>query len=200
MQKHKGIWQQLAEYVADGEPEASNYAYLKEHLHTCVMCKAQLARLRIVESALRSYPMLKPRPELAWEILRAIRAERREKDWHLVPWNIWLPGLTMLLAISIIAVALPGHTQISLPTIQPVATPIPQSTGQAIQVGEWLTLNSQRDALWPLWAGLLAVLSGCGLALSISSWGTSTNKQFDRIESHVADATQRFRRGTSWNR
>jgi len=196
MLNHDQVWQQLADYVADGEPENSEYVALRIHLHDCALCRAQLARLRDVESALRSYPLLRPSPELTRSILHAIRSEPRQEDWRLVPWSIWLPSLTLLLAFGFVAFVLPPHTQFALPMVSP--EPLPAT--EAIQLREWLITSTQNDPFWPLWAGLLIVASGLGFALSLASWGSSTNRQFDRFESRLSSAAERLRQRQTLNR
>jgi len=176
--------EQLAQYIADGEPACSDYEPLRQHLVHCARCQTLAKDLRIVETALASYPLIVAPPTLRAELMRTIMQERQalQEEWRLLPWDVWVPAVAFGLALLIALLSLPAQLW--------QAAPVPESPDIWAKFGLWL--NSLRlpngDGLfWVIWVGVFATTAGLGLCLSLTNWTHDHTRQVEDLEARVAD-------------
>jgi len=185
----------LTEYIADvvsgRSPSASREARaLEGHLERCAACRAEAERLRWVEEALWSYPGVTPPADLTASVMRRVEAERpiAQEEWHLLPWDVWVPAVAFVLALLVAVVSIP-------PDLMP-AIPGPGLDGALAswseQVNAWLAPAqgpAQGGLVWAVLGAILATTAGLGLSLAISA---CTADQVNDIESRVSDVASRL--------
>lgn len=186
------IQEQLPQYIADGEPASSQYAAIRAHLRSCLPCGAQAQRLRLVEEALQAYPLVRPEASLTTRILGSLSAEEstQEKEWRLLPWDVWVPALSFALAVLLAMRFIPPHL-------------LPVTSGQEMEstlinwpnsVDAWTKLPAllEEDTFWPVWSGIFAATAGIGLSLSLTCWNALNSRSLDNFEEHLTDAAHRL--------
>jgi len=187
------IRRQLPQYVADGEPMLAAYSGLREHLRVCPSCRAFAARLRLVEGALRTYPSVSPAPEMTEKIISSISSESqaRQEEWHLLPWDVWVPVLAFVLAVAIALMSIPSGllSATAAPAWSTVVVKLPSA------LSAWLgSLQIGESQFWAIWIGIFAATAGLGISLSLSNWTPKHSQSLDRLETRVTDVAARF-----WN-
>jgi hypothetical protein len=186
------IQEQLPQYIADGEPASSQYAAIRAHLRGCLPCGAHARRLRFVEEALQAYPLVRPEASMVARIMGTISAEDsiQEKEWRLLPWDVWVPALSFALAVLLAMMFIPPHLlpATSVPELENTLTNWPNA------VDAWTKLPSlvEEDAFWPVWSGIFAAMAGIGVSLSLTCWNALNSRSLDNLEEHVTDAAQRL--------
>lgn len=178
---------QLPEFIADGEPSQAIYRDMITHLSGCAACREHTEILRVVERALRIYPVVAPSSLLR---ARIIEATPEREEWEPLPWSVWVPGLAFFLALLVALLSLP-------PRLLPVEELPLFALGWHTALDVWLSsipLGMSRDLFWALWIGLFATTAGIGLSLSLVRWNTLNTESLDELEAHVSDAAQQL-----WN-
>jgi len=180
---------ELPEYVADGEPDLPRYQVLRAHLQTCKACRAYALRLRLVEDALRTYPLLSPDPAMALMVMHRIAAQetRGDEEWHLLPWDVSVPALAIALALALVVLSMPSH--------QPLPVSLPEVGGPLVEwpgaIDAWLAFVRalmSKDIFWAVWSGVFATTAGIGIGLSLANWSTLNRERLARLEDRIADA------------
>jgi anti-sigma factor RsiW len=194
------IEDRLPQYVADGEPDTPEYAALQAHLTTCIACQQYLQQLRWVEHGLRSESRPAVDPDLTTRIMAAIAEERGLQtqsgadDWRLLPFDVWLPMVTLLLALTILTLSIPEH----LRSLAFRYAPQPEVLQRTVSLSGWLAPfegGVGDPAFWALWIGLFVALAGLGLCVSLSAWSTDSAEGLAQLEAAVASWMRRVREG-----
>ena len=187
----------LAQFVSDGEPQTNAYAPLLRHLAICPTCREEAVRLRFIEEILTKYPRRDVDPALTERILAAIAQEEKTRErarvaeGRLLTWDIWVPAVTLVMAVSILVLSIPRQIAAFEPFLwlnpallrQPV--PMPK-----ILPGMWIR---DGDALfWALWSGFFAVAAGVGLRVSLNAWDADSSHAVTQIEGQVSGLLQRL--------
>lgn len=186
------IERRLPQYIADGEPLTGRAAGLAQHLRCCPSCAAQAQRYRWVEEALQSYPIVAMDPSLTRRILDAMAAvDRMRERWNPLPWNVWLPLLTFMLALLVIAISLPNQL-VSITLVEDMEHGL---VNWSVPVSTWLTslhLEISTDSFWALWLGVFATTAGIGIALSLTRWSRLNSRSLDALEAQVSAIVDRL--------
>lgn len=178
----KHLREQLVQYIADGEPTEATYDPLRRHLACCANCETLANDLRVVEAALARYPTVTAPPALRSKLIETILQQRQasEEQWHLLPWDVWVPAVAFGLALLI--------ALISLPTQWWQAAPGSPDLG--VNLNLWLaSLQTPiSDGLfWAIWVGVFATTAGLGLCLSLTNWTRDHTRRVEDLEARVAD-------------
>ena len=186
------IQHRLPQFIADGEPPRLDSHALRAHLRECARCSSYAQRLRWAEEALRTWPLLPPDPALTRRILAAVAAEeRRRVEWEPLPWNVWLPVLTLLLALSLFVWSLsPGGPPLRL--VEDVEHGL---INWSIPISSWVTsvrLETSTEQFWAIWIGFFATTAGIGLSMALTRWSRDNSRSLGALETQVADAVQRL--------
>lgn len=176
----------LAEYVASGEPDLPDYAPLRQHLALCSACQAQLAAYRQVEVALHTRPIRVTGPILTARIMHQIALdEAHRQSWKPLPWSIWVPMGSVLLALVIVFLSIPG---MSLQNLAP-----PEGMAAIAPYGSLLEmLGLERNFFWILWSVIFATLAGLGIRMSLRSWQVMNSQSLSHLEEQVSDTAHRL--------
>lgn len=192
---------QLPQYVADGEPSLACYSRLRAHLVACGACQDYARRLCAVEEALRSYPAVAPSRDLTAAVLRNISEESPalQEEWHLLPWDVWVPAMALLLGLAVAVVCLPPHVlpAAQLPDLESTLSDWPAS------VNTWLAPVYPLvagDQFWALWSGVFAAGAGIGISLSLNRWNALHTKGLNELEARVESVASRVRSYTRLGR
>jgi len=172
--------EQLVDYVVAGEPADDQYAVLRAHLYHCVQCQQDLNRLRQVELALRAWPLEEVTPSLQLRLLATGNRLQQPMDLYPLPWAIWLPALTVLIAIGLALFLTPVPLSIAL---QPAASPL-----------EWnpRALSLDHDALQAVWVGVSVALAGIGVTMALSQTEMPDRSDMDGLRSRATHAIRRI--------
>jgi hypothetical protein len=189
------VWARLAEYIADvmsGKgPGASREAEaLERHIEGCAACRAEAERLRWVEEALWSYPGVTPPADLTAAVMRRVAAECpvAQEEWHLLPWDVWVPAVAFVLALLVAVVSIPPGLMPGIPG---------EGLGGAVaswseQVNTWLA-PAQGPAhgglVWVVLGAILATTAGLGLSLAVNAFPAA---EVSEMESRVSSAASRL--------
>jgi hypothetical protein len=175
----------LAQWVADGYPRTFEYQGLREHLADCAACRLAAGDLERVEQALRAWP-LRPVPVgLARRILAAIEREIRVEPWEPLPWNVWLPAMTLLAAVALALLLAPP-----LPSAVPPMSwlePAAQWPGQ-------LRFPDDQGLLAALWLGGSLAVVGIGITLALVHGRLPTEDEVDNLRHRLWDKAHRLLR------
>jgi hypothetical protein len=187
------VLQVLPQYIADGEPRLGYGDDMCYHLTVCPACRAHALRLRRVENALRTYPLVSPVPETVASTLRQITRQERfsREEWQALPWDIWVPALAILLAIVVTIALLPPQLLPSIPVTELGRGVSDLPTVIATQPAP-VPLQVKTDLFWALWIGLSAILGGIGLSLGLSNWSKGNSRSLGRLETRVTTAAVRL--------
>lgn len=184
--------EQLIQYVADGEPVSIAYDGLRAHLAACPICGAELDRLRLVEQALRTYPLTLPKTDVTAHVLRAIAAQQvKQEAWHPLPWDVWVPVAAFAVAIIIAMMSLPSQPTTTVALQELAASPIVWPS----PIDGWI-MTVQRimaeSSFWAIWIGLFAATAGLGLGLSLANWDKRNSESLDRLETEISHTASRL--------
>lgn len=169
--------EQLTSLAVLGEPVGAEFAPLRAHLAACPACRAELARLRQVEAALRTWPLAELPRDLVPSVIERLAQEPQLPSWQLLPWRLWLPALLVALALGLwLANHLVGQ-------VLPVSAPPPTAV-----LYEPLSTEG-RELFWALWFGLFFTLAGVGVSVGLMSEGEG----FDRFASGLRDRWEHLR-------
>jgi hypothetical protein len=146
----------MAEYVAEGEPSTWRYALLRRHLSQCASCRAQVDRLRHVEQALWAWPLEMVSAPLHERLVATLDGRETGERWPLVPWNVWLPLLTLLAAASLVFLLVPPGERASLGSL---------FAGNGVRLVEGMIDN---HVLTAVWMGVCVALAGIGLTTALT--------------------------------
>ncbi len=164
----------LPQYVADGQPAGDEYAIVQAHLHACQSCMAVVERLELVDAGLSRWPMQQPPPGLTERIMAAIDKEAPVEAWSLFPRSVWLPVLTLLVAL-VLAIHL---------------TPSVEPNGAAL----YGQLSADPSLLLALWIGVSMAISGVGLTLALVHGRLPDEEEMDHLRHRLSDTAHRLRR------
>ncbi len=194
----------LAQYAADGEPHDVAWAALRAHVDDCPVCAARLARLRTVEITLMAWPVANPKPGLPRRVLAQLPTDYGRptppEEWRTLPWNVWVPALTLAAGIALVWVASP----LGLPhgdSVQHLGVRVGELPGA---IGSWasalgLPLDARAVAIpatgdkafWAIWSGLCIALGGGGVSLALGAWGEQHERRWQELRQSVAQAAER---------
>lgn len=173
----------LPQYVADGQPAAGEYAAVRAHLNSCTNCLATVELLQYVETGLSDWPLQPASPDLTNRILAAIDREAPIEPWRLLPWNIWLPALTLLVALAL-AIFLTPSMQGELgtvPWIEPVkAVPLQ------------VQFSADPALLLALWIGFSTAVCGIGITLALVHGRLPDEEELDHVRHRLSDKAHRL--------
>ncbi len=193
------VQRQLSQYVADGAPRLVCYTGLRAHLRSCVACRALARQLSHVEDALTTLPMVVPDPILIERIVRVVDLDRQGTElceqpgeWRLFPWDIWVPALTLVLALSIVGMSVPAHLLPWKAMSELENMPV-NWTSLVDATKMWFRYGVDPDRFWAIWIGAFVALAGLGLSMSLSSWDLRHRRRLDHLESQASDVAQRLR-------
>jgi predicted anti-sigma-YlaC factor YlaD len=194
MQFCEQMQQLLPQYVADGEPALSDYGALREHLSVCMACQDYAMRLRTVEHALRSRPLVSPGPAMAERVVRTLSRENdpAEEEWHWLPWDVWLPALAFALAILIAVMSIPQHLLAGSGT----PTLVGNLATWPDMLSFWLTSLQTRlgeTVFRAIWLGVFATTAGLGISISLACWNAVNSESLDHLESRFSSLADRVR-------
>lgn len=194
----------LAQYVADGEPLDMAFAALRAHVSTCPICVRRIALLREVEAALGTWPQIAAQPDLAWRILSRLPAEYAQpsvmEEWRALPWNVWVPALTLGVAVALVWVASPpGSTQGgSVQHLGARVSELPRVIGSwagglglPVQAPAVAATQWGDKAFWAIWSGVCIALGGGGVSLALGTWGEQHERRWQELRQSVAQAAER---------
>ncbi len=171
----------LAHYAAC--PMAEWPPALRAHLAECPVCREEMHWLRTVEAALASWPLAEPAPGFLERLLeRLAREQVPARAGQVLPWNIWVPAMTLGAALIIAALALPP--QISQ-AWEPAISEWPR------QVAPWAAegrLTLDRGAFWAVWSGLFVATGGVGLTLALSAWNARYTRRVEEVKRALSEA------------
>jgi len=172
--------EQLIDYVVAGEPAEDRYAALRAHLYHCALCQQDLDHLRKVELALRAWPLEEVTTSLQLRLLATGNRPQQPMDPYPLSWPIWLPALTVLIAIALALFLTPVPLSIAL---QPAAPP-----------SEWnlAALSLDQDALRAVWVGVSVALAGIGVTMALSDKGMPDRGDMDGLRSSAIHAIERI--------
>ena len=160
---------QLAEYAA-GETSRREDGALQQHLVVCPACRAELARLLHVESALSNWPLAPLPNDLARPVLAQISSEPREADWNWLPWTVWLPALAIALALGLaLAANMAGQPLLSAPLTGPGGLGLDLAQASPITELRQPLSADGRELFWAVWCGLFLTLAGLGVGLGLAA-------------------------------
>lgn len=172
--------EQLVDYVVAGEPADGHYAALREHLSHCMLCQQDLGYLRQVELALRAWPLEEVTPSLQLRLLATGNRPQQPMDLSPLPWAIWLPALTVLIAIMLALFLTPVSLSVAL---QPATAPL-----------EWnpAAQSLDQDAVRAVWVGVSVALAGIGVTMALSETEMPDMSDMDGLRSRATHAIQRI--------
>lgn len=181
-------WQEhLAQYVADKESRSQLSPGLQEHLMHCPFCQQQLQWLRIVESALAEWPAASPHPTLAARIIAQLpHAPLPAQEWQALPWTVWVPALTVGVAMAFAMLSLPPQASHEL---RLSIAEWPRTLG-AYSATPQTVLN--RELFWAVWSGLFAGVGGVGVAVAFTAWNERQSRKAAHLRHTMAEAAQRL--------
>ena len=191
------IQEQLPEYIAAGEPASvatvvPNRRDVSVHLSRCSLCQAYARDLRLVEQALHAYPLVSPPPSLVAAILERVMHEDQivEEEWHLLPWDIWVPLAAFALALMIAVMSMPPHL-LDAATIELEANIRQWPTSLAQLVGQ-LGTGSEQDLFWALWSGFFATTAGLGIGFGLANLHAAIGERLSALEDRVSSVASRL--------
>ncbi len=149
----------LPEYVAAGEPDLSQYEGLRSHLAWCPCCQQDACTLRETEAALRAWPLYPVPPDLYARIMQAIDRRLTVEEWQPMPWNVWLPALSLSLAVLLACHLMPSAV---------FGLPLRQLVQENGEITVHLDPRLGQQAAWAIWTGVFAALAGIGLTLALT--------------------------------
>ncbi len=172
---------QLVDYVVAGEPADDRYTALRAHLCHCALCQQDLDHLRQVELALRAWPLEEVTPSLQLRLLATGNRPQQLMDPYPLAWPIWLPALTVLIAIGLALFLTPVPLSIALQPAGPLS--------------EWdrAALSLDQDALRALLVGVSVALAGIGVTMALSETGMPDRSDMDCLRSRATHAIERIR-------
>jgi len=186
------IERDLPQYIADGELALPVYSALRAHLAACPACSAYAAQLRLVEDALRTYPLAPIPVDLAERVRAIVDAEGQsfEEEWHVWQWDLGLPALALLLAMAIAILALPSDFVSWGSLAEWARTPVAVPPA----LPDWLDAmrrNAESSVFWAVWIGVFVTTAGLGIGLSLAGWERQHSRRLSDIESRVGQLANR---------
>jgi hypothetical protein len=188
------VLNQLAQYVADGEPASLEYRQLRLHLAQCSFCRGYLPKLRRVEVALKTYPKVTIDAVVRLNIARIVTdAQNTPSEWRALPWTVWVPVATVM-AASLMALYLIPNGTVDPGSVINWQAPVVASP-QILET--WLQsfrLTLSRGDLATIGGAIAAIIGGTGIIWAISSLGPEQNKQLDHFGSEAANRARQLLR------
>ena len=182
----------LYQYIADGEPALPAYASLRVHLATCVACRAQAERLRVVEGALHVLPMAAPPVGLAPEVMRQVASigQPPREEWRLFSWETWVPVVAFAVALLVAMVSMPSNllTTMTLYELESTLRAAPSDAGGWLSP---LALLTRNQLFWVIWTSVFVTLAGLGLSLSLRNLGQEATTWLAEWRARLNDVTDR---------
>ena len=118
----------LAQFIADGEPSTIAYQALRSHLASCPSCQVLAEHLRMTEDALHSMPLVGVSPALRPNVAMIIKREQASiPEWKPFPKMVWIPTAA-LLAVTVAALVLAPAGGATPVPISLHGSEVPQST------------------------------------------------------------------------
>jgi anti-sigma factor RsiW len=172
----------LAQYVADGQPPLREYQALRRHLATCEDCRAAAHALQRVEQALWAWPLYPAPTGLVERTLANIDGETPMEPWKPLPWSVWLPALTLLVALALALLLAPE------PGLAPAVPWLEPQAELAFQV----RLPDDPALLWALWIGGAIVVFGAGITMALVQGRLPNETEMDHLRHMLSDTAQRL--------
>ncbi len=173
---------ELAQYVSDGQPDAQAYRELRDHLAACPDCLRAAAALHVVEQALWEWP-LEPAPMgLVERILEAIDREQPVEPWRPLPWAIWVPALTLLVALGLAVMLTP----------EPGPAPAVPWLEPNLEFSLQAYLPDDPGLLWALWIGGSMVAFGVGITMALVQGRLPSEAEIEHLRHRLSDTAQRL--------
>jgi hypothetical protein len=180
----KQVQRWLPQYVADGEPDLANCAPLLRHMDECLICNAYAQDLRMVEGALRSRPVVAPPNMMATRIMDALADEGAwDEEPSVLTWEVWVPGLALLVAIFVAIVALPS-------SMTPASHGVNGSPFAAWVAS--LSESVKKDMFWAIWSGIFVSTAGLGISVAMGAWDETNTRRLNHLEQNAADMVDRL--------
>lgn len=79
---------------------------LAQHLQACPLCRAFLARVAVVDSALRDLPLMAAPAGLQARVLQRVPRATSRSDGEFLPWTLWVPVLSLVSGAAVACVTL----------------------------------------------------------------------------------------------
>ncbi|NLT74395.1 MAG: hypothetical protein GXX94_09435 [Chloroflexi bacterium] len=177
---HEEIRELLAEFAVEGHLDQVHEEILKRHLACCAKCRLELAHLRRVEYALRTWPLERVDAPLHARLMAMLATAYRESPPAMPSWPIWVPLVTIALAMGLALLLAPAMPALSLPD---PTTEFAQATASA----------HGRDALLAIWIGAAVALAGAGLTTALSQAVQPGHPDLQSVRRRAAEAAEHIR-------
>ncbi|MGI6367995.1 MAG: hypothetical protein ACOX2L_06480 [Anaerolineae bacterium] len=168
--------QVLAEYVASGEQDRVLGEHW-QHVRDCPICQRDLQRLRRVEVALRQWPMVSVPAMLNERLLAAARLPRSLEE-NYPRWTIWLPAVTVVIAIALALLLAPASLHVAL-------NAPPQAAEPSLS---FFALD--REAGLALWIGMCVALAGIGVTMGLADSRMPDREDLDVLRTRASRAVE----------
>ncbi|MHB1319852.1 MAG: anti-sigma factor [Anaerolineae bacterium] len=172
----------LVDYVSEGEPVGAGYDSLRAHLQLCSACAQDLIYLRRVEQALRAWPLEQVSIPLRDRLLSTLDQRQESQGEPSQPWSIWLPALTVSVAIALALLLSPVPLSVSLEGS--AAGPELNSLAPALN----------REALQAIMVGIATALAGIGVTTALAQGGLPSQDDVDALRDRATHAVAHFLR------
>lgn len=96
---------QILEQTLEGGPLRVE-GTLAQHLQACPSCRVFLARLAVVDAALRELPLLAAPSGLRARIQEQIADRPAESAGEFLPWTLWMPVLSLVGGVAVACIVL----------------------------------------------------------------------------------------------
>jgi len=178
----------LPQYIADRDVASAVARELEAHLSGCAACRDYAQRLCDVEEALRQYPLRVPSPELSERVMQVVEREsrRREDDWVLLPWDVWVPALALLIALVVAVMSLPARTfGAPSPLVSLGESMVAWSQG-FLRWGASLLQGANDGDFWALWTVASVLLALLGITIGWSGWRSADDDAHRQLQTRLA--------------
>ena len=175
---------QLVDYVAEGEPLEGRYDALRAHLQQCSACALDLYYLRRVEQALKAWPLEDVSAPLRERLLSTLDRREALQCGSSQPWSIWLPALTVSVAIVLAVLLAPVPFSLVLQ--------VPQAGVEYVPVASSLP----HEALQAILVGVAMALAGIGLTTALAQGGMPSQGDLDSLRDRATSAFEHILRPT----
>jgi anti-sigma factor RsiW len=175
---------QLVEYVVEGEPVEARYDALRAHLQLCSACAQNLMYLRRVEQALRAWPLEDVSMPLRERLLSTLDRRQGLQSGPSQPWSIWLPALTVAVAIVLALLLAPVPFSLVLQ--------VPHVGVESVSLASSLP----REAIQAILVGVAMALAGIGLTTALAQGGMPSQGDLDSLRDRATSAFEHILRPT----
>jgi hypothetical protein len=141
----------------------------------------------VIEQILRTYPKRPADPVLTQRVMLNIAQDERiqarfhrDEERPLV-WDIWLPAMTLLLVVVILALSMPERLTAGLNPLH-IDTNVLYEPVILPELLPGLRIRGGDAVFWAFWSSFFAVASGIGIWVSLSAWNVGS----DRVVAQMA--------------